>query len=122
MILLLAVAVGVMAMTDDKVNVKGYVKDKKTLDPLIGAIVSLVGTEIKTITDEDGNFMLRNVADGTYDIEVRYTGYQTAVRKAIHVSRDSVAVVNTEMEEEVYKLDGVVRRPRPPRSKTRNAP
>ena len=46
MILLLAVAVGVMAMTDDKVNVKGYVKDKKTLDPLIGAIVSLVGTEI----------------------------------------------------------------------------
>lgn len=108
MILLLAVAVGVMAMTDDKVNVKGYVKDKKTLDPLIGAIVSLVGTEIKTITDEDGNFMLRNVADGTYDIEVRYTGYQTAVRKAIHVSRDSVAVVNTEMEEEVYKLDDVV--------------
>lgn len=108
MILLLAVAVGVMAMTDDKVNVKGYVKDKKTLDPLIGAIISLVGTEIKTITDEDGNFMLRNVADGTYDIEVRYTGYQTAVRKAIHVSRDSVAVVNTEMEEEVYKLDDVV--------------
>lgn len=108
MILLLAVAVGVMAMTDDKVNVKGYVKDKKTLDPLIGAIVSLVGTEIKTITDEDGNFMLRNVADGTYDIEVKYTGYQTAVRKAIHVSQDSVAVVNTEMEEEVYKLDDVV--------------
>lgn len=98
----------VMAMTDDKVNVKGYVKDKKTMEPLIGATVQLVGTTIGTITDEDGNFMLKNVADGTYDIEVKYIGYQTAVRKAIHINKDSVVVLNTEMEEDEVQLHDVV--------------
>lgn len=98
----------VMAMTDDKVNVLGYVKDKKTMEPLIGASVALVGTTIGTITDEEGNFMLRNVKDGTYDIEVSYIGYQTIVRKSIHISPDSVVVLNTEMEEEPAQLHDIV--------------
>lgn len=90
------------------VNVKGNVKDKKTLEPLFGASIQIVGSSIAAVTDEEGNFLLRGVKDGTYDIEIRYVGYQTVIRKAIRIEGNQVVILDTEMEEEDLTLDDVV--------------
>ena len=46
-----------------------------------GANVTLVGTSISTVTDNEGNFVLYNVPKGDQRIEVSKAGYVTLVRK-----------------------------------------
>ncbi|MCH5309510.1 MAG: TonB-dependent receptor [Prevotella sp.] len=67
----LILSVGAFAQID----VKGHVKDA-TGEPIIGATVRVVGTQTATITDFDGNFMLR--ADEGATINITYVGYLPA--------------------------------------------
>lgn len=50
--------------------VKGNVVDQNG-DPIIGATVTLKGTNKRTVTDLDGNFVLQGAAKGT--LEISYT-------------------------------------------------
>ena len=56
-------------------TIKGVVKDATTDEPLIGANVVLVGSALGTITDEDGFFILENVPEGKWRIQISYLGY-----------------------------------------------
>ena len=62
-----------------QIDVKGHVKDA-TGEPIIGATVRVVGTQTATITDFDGNFVVK--ANQGADITITYIGYQTATVKA----------------------------------------
>ena len=62
-----------------QIDVKGHVKDA-TGEPIIGATVRVDGTQTATITDFDGNFVLK--ANQGADITITYVGYQTATVKA----------------------------------------
>jgi iron complex outermembrane receptor protein len=62
-----------------QIDVKGHVKDA-TGEPIIGATVRVDGTQTATITDFDGNFVLK--ANQGADITISYVGYQTATVKA----------------------------------------
>ena len=78
-----------------QIEVKGHVKDA-TGEPIIGATVRVVGTQTATITDFDGNFVLK--ANQGDDITISYIGYQTATVKAtptLEVTlQDDAAVLN----------------------------
>ena len=62
-----------------QIDVKGHVKDA-TGEDVIGATVRVVGTQIATVTDFDGNFVIK--ANQGADISVTFVGYQTAIVKA----------------------------------------
>ena len=62
-----------------QIEVKGHVKDA-TGEGVIGATVRVVGTQTATVTDFDGNFVLK--ANQGADITISYIGYQTATVKA----------------------------------------
>ena len=62
-----------------QIDVKGHVKDA-TGEPIIGATVRVVGTQTATITDFDGNFVLK--ANQGADITISYVGYQNTTVKA----------------------------------------
>ena len=62
-----------------QIEVKGHVKDAQD-EPIIGATVRVANTQIATVTDFDGNFVLK--ANQGADITVSYIGYQTATVKA----------------------------------------
>jgi len=55
-----------------------------------GANVTVVGTSITTVTDNEGNFVLYNVPKGDQRIEVSKAGYVTLVRK-VAVTGDLVS-------------------------------
>jgi len=79
-----------------QIDVKGHVKDAQGED-IIGATVRVVGTQIATVTDFDGNFMLK--AQSGADISVSYVGYQTVTVKAapsleITLKDDATALEN----------------------------
>ena len=51
-------------------QIKGSVTDKKAHETLIGAVVTVEGSNIKAITDIDGNFQLKGLKKGTYTLYI----------------------------------------------------
>ena len=62
-----------------QIDVRGHVKDA-TGEDVIGATVRVVGTQTATVTDFEGNFVLK--ANQGADITISFIGYQTATVKA----------------------------------------
>ena len=62
-----------------QIDVKGHVKDA-TGEDVIGATVRVVGTQVATVTDFDGNFVVK--ANQGADITISYIGFQTMTVKA----------------------------------------
>ncbi len=91
LILGLFLSVGAFA----QIEVKGHVKDA-TGEDIIGATVRVEGTQTATVSDFDGNFVLKANEGAT--ITVSYVGYQTATVKAAPtvevILQDDAAVLN----------------------------
>lgn len=96
------------ASPDIDVNVKGRIKDSQSKEPLIGATVKVVGSNIATVTDAEGNFCLTGMADGVYDIEIKYVGYKTAVKRQLKVEDNRVTTLDFELQVDDHKLKDVV--------------
>ena len=56
-------------------QVKGNVLDSETGETLIGANISIRGTYIGTLTDEEGNFELTTSKTPPFSLEISYAGY-----------------------------------------------
>lgn len=84
----------------------GNVKDKNTLETLVGAVVVVEGTTSGTVTDLEGNYKLQ-VATGSYNLRVSYVGYQTQVKFNIVVTTGNDQIVNFELEAGTTFLDEV---------------
>ena len=61
-------------------TISGYINDKSTEQPLIGANIYIEGTSFKILissTNEEGFYKITNVKYGIYTIKVTYIGYKT---------------------------------------------
>lgn len=83
-------------------TVSGVILDVKDNAPLIGTHIFLKNATDSqtTISGFDGAFQLENVANGMYQLEVSYIGYQT-FSKAVQVNGVSINLGNLKMEEGV---------------------
>ncbi|MFZ5940037.1 MAG: TonB-dependent receptor domain-containing protein [Bacteroidota bacterium] len=57
-------------------SVSGNVSDEATGETLIGATVMIQGTTQGTITDFDGNYLLKGIAPGDYNLIISYISYE----------------------------------------------
>ncbi len=57
-------------------TIKGIISDKKTGEPIIGAIVVLTGTQFGNTTGLDGSYKISEIPAGAYDLEVRFVSYE----------------------------------------------
>ena len=62
-------------LTAQSARVSGQVNDESTQLPVQGAIVSLLGTAISTLTDSEGKFVLDNITSGNYVLQIRITTF-----------------------------------------------
>ena len=85
-------------------------KDKLSKEPLIGATIRLLGTQAGAVTDMEGNFELNSmgVLEGMYDIEIKYVGYKTEVRRKVRVENGKLVILNLELETDAQELADVV--------------
>lgn len=92
------------------IKIKGVVKDKLSKEPLIGATIRLIGTPVGAVTDMDGNFELNGmgVLEGMYDLEIKYVGYKTEVRRKVRVENGNLVILNLELETDAQELSDVV--------------
>lgn len=89
------------------IDLKGRVKDRQSNEPLIGATVQVVGSSVAAVTDVDGNFQLTGLRDGIYDIEIKYVGYKTAVKRQVKIEDGKAATLDFELEADNRLLAGV---------------
>jgi iron complex outermembrane receptor protein len=82
-------------------TVRGQVLDEKK-EPVIGATIHLPGTNIGTVTDLNGNYVLTNLQSGAV-IEISYIGYQ-----AEKITYTGQEIIHTLLQEDIRLLDEVV--------------
>jgi len=79
-------------------KIAGFVFDKNSSEPLIGANVLIKNTLLGASTDVDGSYFILQVPPGTYEIEVQYVSYQKITIQNIQVQSDLTVQLNFEME------------------------
>jgi len=90
-------------------NVRGTVVDVESKYPLIGVKVQLYtsdSTLFRALTDEYGNFELRNVPVGKYEITFDYNFYNSS-KQTVIVQSGKESIVNAELEEEIITTEEV---------------
>ncbi|MEJ2238489.1 MAG: carboxypeptidase-like regulatory domain-containing protein, partial [Gemmatimonadales bacterium] len=87
-------------------TIRGVVTDQGTGRPIAGVQVSVEGTRIGSITNEEGAFELANVPAGGVRVRVRMIGYSSQLIEA-SVSTAPVDL-NVVLRESVISLDAVV--------------
>lgn len=85
-------------------TVTGNVTDANTGDPIPGASVRIVGKDLGTTTDFDGNFTLKVNEKVPFTLEVSSVGYLT---ETSNISKDN-QVINFKLQESSETLDEVV--------------
>lgn len=66
-------------------KISGKVTDEATGEPLIGANIVLVNTNLGAATGVDGNYVILNVSPGTYEVRASYIGYANKTIKEVRV-------------------------------------
>ena len=86
-------------------SVKGLVKDKK--EPVAFANVGLVGTSYGVATDINGKYVLNNIPEGKYTIQISNVGFKS-YRKSVIITSKEIITVNSTLEKTSAQLDAFV--------------
>jgi CarboxypepD_reg-like domain/TonB-dependent Receptor Plug Domain len=89
-------------------SIAGNVKDAKTGEAVIGANVIIQGTTQGSPTDIDGNFLINNVQEGTYSLQVSSITYKTHTIPNVLVETAKKISIDIALHEDVSELQEVV--------------
>lgn len=104
-IFLLSLSVGYSQNTG---TVKGKVIDMQTRGQMPFVNVIVVGTEVGSISDENGAFIIKNVPLGYVKVQASYLGYLTALSEDYLVTNEKTPFINFELIQDNEQLDEVV--------------
>lgn len=104
---LLALFLGVNLLYAQEVSIRGTVVDEFGY-PLAGAEVILVDTLLGAQTDIDGIYIISGVAPGSYNLSVRFLGYEPQTLFNIIVKSKGNPEYNFSLSPKAEALEGVV--------------
>ncbi len=85
-------------------NISGRVVDIENGEPIIGANVLIENTNIGSATDLDGIFEIRNVAPGSYNLQVSYISYATVKIENLKVEEEKTTIINVALKSKSIEL------------------
>ncbi len=86
-------------------KISGMVLDAKTGEPVVGATVRVMETNLVTKTDEDGEYFIINVPSGKFDLSVSSVGHEQLVKKEVQVLVDLTTPVDFALRQTLVELD-----------------
>ncbi len=93
-------------------TVRGVITDKASGELLPAISVKIANTQMGTISDEVGVFVLENIPIGRHTIHVSSTGYETSVIKEILVGSAKEVYLEIALTEKYIELESVVIQPK----------
>jgi hypothetical protein len=88
-------------------SIKGTVVDARSGEPLVGANVTIAGTNTKAIVKLDGSYLFKAVTPGTYQLTVAYVGFKTETFEKFTVTKVGVKEINIRLHESASQLTNV---------------
>jgi hypothetical protein len=88
-------------------SIQGKIMDTKTRESIVGASVYIQGTTIGTSTDIDGNYTMKNIKPGTYNIIVSFISYKIDTIGGVRVQRDKITKLDHDLTETTTQLTEV---------------
>lgn len=88
-------------------SIRGNVTDAESGETVIGCNIILQGTTIGAVTDLDGNFEIKNVAPGSYNIIFSFISYDKYIQK-IEVLKNTVLTLNVKLQTTSHVIKDVV--------------
>ncbi len=88
-------------------SLQGIVIDAGTREPLAGAHVRVIGTQLGDATDADGRFSIEHIPSGAVKVEVSHLGYATITEK-LAIPAQGLSDVELYLIPEAVELDQVV--------------
>jgi len=81
--------------------------DAGTGDPLMGAVIALIGTSMGTVADSAGNYSLDGLEPGIYSLECSYIGFETKRIENVNVREGTVVDLDIELVEQPIRLSAM---------------
>ena len=88
-------------------SIRGVIRSAKNQIELQGSNVLLLSTNIGSVSDSNGVYIITNIRPGTYSIRANYIGYKKTTIKNIAVYSGQTSVINFTLEEEVLETDEI---------------
>ena len=88
-------------------HIYGHVIDKTTGEHLPYIVVILKGTTLGVSTDHTGHYIMRNVPEGHFIVEVSAVGYKTQTQE-VEIKSGYSHKINFVLEEDHVQIDGVI--------------
>lgn len=82
-----------------KTILAGTVIDHLSGEALVGVTVKVTGSDRSFFTDLDGNFLIKGLVPGNYELEVSYVSYQPNHLKQVEVLSEEKSSVKVEMKQ-----------------------
>ena len=109
----LAVLIGVLvapkplAVTETG-RVSGHVRDAANKSPIPNARVVIEGTTFRTMTNQQGDFVIRNVPVGTYTVTAGSIGYAPSKQTGVEIKANALTTLELLLSASAIHLDGIV--------------
>jgi len=94
-------------LSPDRGALRGTIVDQQTGETIIGATVVLEGTSKGTVSDINGEFLLRDIEPGTYNIHVRFVSYETVVVEGVSITGGRLARLDVALHQAQTAIEGV---------------
>ena len=85
----------------------GVVQDLNTNEPIVGAQITVQGTEIGTLAGQEGRFLLRSVPAGRQTVRVERIGFRP-YRREVTIQPGQTLTLTIQMESEAIALQEIV--------------
>lgn len=102
-------------------TVRGKVVDLQTKQPLVGANVVIIGTQLGAATSSKGEFRIAKVPVGRYTIKIMYIGYKSRVISELLIGSAKEIVLTIELKEDVIIGQEIVVTPKIEKSQALNS-
>lgn len=87
--------------------ISGNVIDRETLSPLNGAVVEILGTNIRAVTDKSGRFLLSGLDYESYQLKVSYQGFETQIKSDLILYAGKPVTVEFQLSAKTISTDEI---------------
>lgn len=88
-------------------TIKGRISNEINNNSIVGAAILIENTNTGTTSDEDGNYVLKNLTPGNYTITVSFLGFESAIFYDLNVPTNKSVSLDITLVEQTSSLDEI---------------